>query len=227
MYGDILFVIVSYLIGALPHLYFLGRLRGLYLEGDLHMELWRRGGRLLGTIGFLGDLAKGITIVLIGKSLDLDVAIIAFGGLAVVSGQMWPVFLRFNGEKGNSVAVAIAATFTPQPFWIAFIPMAIGYLIRTVPRMLKSGQSVNEKLKLGGPPSLSFPLGMFIGFLILPITSWCLDEPTVVTVCYFIMFVLIVIRRVTADLGDDLGKGKDLKRVVINRILYDRSDIQT
>lgn len=225
MHGDILFIITSYLIGALPHLYILGRLRGLYLEGDLHMELWSRGGRLLGTIGFLGDLAKGIAVVLIGKSLDLDIATIAVGGLAVVSGQMWPVFYRFDGEKGNSVAVAMAATLTPQPFWIAFIPMAIGYFIRTVPRMLKSGQSVNEKLKLGGPPSLSFPLGMFIGFLVLPITSWWLDEPSVVTICYFMLFVLIVIRRVTADLGDDLGKGKDLKRIIINRILYDRSEI--
>ena len=164
-------------------------------------------------------------VVLIGKSLDLDIAVIAIGGLAVVSGQMWPVFSSFNGEKGNSVAVAMAATFTPQPFWIAFIPMAVGYLIRTLPRMLKPGQSVNEKLKLGGPPSLSFPLGMFIGFLVLPIASWWLDEPSVVTVCYSILFVLIVIRRITADLGDDLGKGKDIKKVIINRILYDRPDI--
>jgi len=225
MQGDIFFIIASYLIGALPHLYFLGRLRGLHLEGDLHMELWSRGGRLLGTIGFLGDLAKGIMVVLIGRSLDLGTAVIAVGGLAVVSGQMWPVFSKFNGEKGNSVAVAMAATLTPQPFWIAFIPMAIGYLIRTIPRMLKSGQSVNEKLKLGGPPSLSLPLGMFIGFLVLPVISLWLDEPSVVTVCYFVLFVLIVIRRATADLSDDLGKGKDLKRVIINRILYDRSDI--
>ena len=223
--GDIFFIIASYLIGALPHLYLLGKLRGLQLEGDLHMELWSRGGRPLGTIGFLGDLTKGMVVVLVGKYLGIDVGIIAVGGLAVVSGQMWPVFSRFNGEKGNSVAVAMAATLTPQPFWIAFIPMAVGFLIRTVPRMLKSGQSVNEKLKLGGPPSLSFPLGMFIGFLVLPITSWWLDEPSVVTVCYFILFALILIRRATADLGDDLGKGKDLKKVIINRILFDRSDI--
>ena len=86
MNGDILFVIGAYIIGALPHLHLLGRLRGFHLEGDLHMELWSKGGRPLGTIGFLGDLAKGTVVILIGKSLDLDVAVIVFGGLVVVSG---------------------------------------------------------------------------------------------------------------------------------------------
>ena len=51
MWDDIGFVIAAYLFGALPHLYLLGRLRGLSPEGDLHIYLWRKGGRLLGTIG--------------------------------------------------------------------------------------------------------------------------------------------------------------------------------
>jgi glycerol-3-phosphate acyltransferase PlsY len=225
VYDSILFVVGAYLLGALPHLYLLGRLRGLYLKGDLHMELWSKGGRLLGTVGFFGDLAKGITVVLIGNSLELEIATMAIAGLAVVSGQMWTIFSKFDGEKGNSVAIAMAATLTPQSFWIASIPMAIGFLIRTMPRMLKSGQPFNEKLKLGGPPSLSLPLGMFIGFLVLPVVSWWLDEPLVVSVCYFLLFVLIIIRRITADLGEDLGKGENIRIILLNRILYDRSEV--
>ena len=131
---DGMFLVGSYLLGAFPHLYLLGLLKGLRLSGDLHMALWREGGRPLGTIGFLLELVKGVAVVLIGRALDLDIGIIALGGLGVVLGQMWPVFYHFDGEKGNSVGVAVAASLTPLPFLIALVFMLTGYLIRTLPR---------------------------------------------------------------------------------------------
>ena len=71
--GDIVFVLASYLLGTFPHLSLLGKLRGLSLEGDLHISLWRQGGRFLGIIGVVGDIAKGITVVLVGRHLNLDI----------------------------------------------------------------------------------------------------------------------------------------------------------
>lgn len=225
MWDDIGLVIASYLFGALPHLYLLGRLRGLHPEGDLHIYLWRKGGRLLGTIGILGDVAKGILVVLTGRLLDLDISTIAIAGLAVVSGQMWPLFSKFDGGKGNTTGIGMVATLTPIPFLIAIIPMITGLLIRTIPRMLNSEQSLNERLKLGGPPSLSFPLGMAIGFLVLPFASSWFGEPTVVTWCYLALFIVIIARRITSGLKADLEEGQNAKDILINRILYDRSKI--
>ena len=225
MWDDIGFVIASYLFGALPHLYLLGRLRGLNPEGDLHIYLWRKGGRLLGITGVLGDIAKGVLVVLAGRLIGLDISTIAIAGLAVVFGQMWPVFAKFDGEKGNSTGAAMVATLTPQPFLIAVIPMALGLLIRTVPRLLNSKQSLDERLKLGGPPSLSFPLGMAIGFLVLPFASLWFGEPPVVTWCYLALFIVIIVRRITSGLKADLEEGQNARDILINRILYDRSKI--
>jgi glycerol-3-phosphate acyltransferase PlsY len=223
--GDIVFVLASYLLGTFPHLSLLGKLRGLSLEGDFHINLWRQGGRFLGIIGVVGDIAKGITVVLAGRLFGLDISTIAIAGLAVVSGQMWPLFFKFDGGKGNTTGIGMIATLTPKSFLIAIIPMVIGLLIRTVPRMLNSEQSLDERFKLGGPPSLSFPLGMAIGFLVLPFASWWFGEPPVVTWCYVALFSLITLRRVTAGLRADFKEGRNTKDMLINRILYDRSKI--
>lgn len=223
--GDIVFVLASYLLGTFPHLYLLGRLRGLYLEGDHHINLWRKGGRFLGTIGVLSDIAKGALVVLVGRQLNLDIATIAIAGLAVVSGQMWPLFSKFDGGKGNTTGIGMVATLTPKPFLIAIIPMVMGLLIRTVPRMLNSEQSLDERLKLGGPPSLSLPLGIAIGFLVLPFASWWFGEPPVVTWCYLALFIVITVRRITSGLKADLEEGQNTRGMLINRILYDRSKI--
>ena len=222
---DVIFIIVSYLIGAFPHLYLLGRAKGLRLEGDLHMALWRQGGRPLGTLGFLLELAKGILVVLAGRALGFETPIVAFGGLAVVLGQMWPVFYHFDGEKGNSVGAAVALALTPVPFLIAFVFMLTGYLMRTLPRFLERGVSVNEKLKLGGPPSLSFPLGMAAGFLVLPVAAWLLGEPPAVVTVYALLFFFIMLRRITAGITADIKAGKPSGPVIINRLLFDRPDI--
>jgi acyl phosphate:glycerol-3-phosphate acyltransferase len=219
------FILGGYLVGAIPHLYLLGRLKGLHLKGDLHMALWRQGGRLFGTIGFLLELFKGFIVIIIGRTLGVNTGVLIAGGVAAVVGQMWPVFYHFDGEKGNSIGAAMALTLTPGPFGIAAIFMATGYLIRTVPRFLARGQSLNEKLKLGGPPSLSFPLGMAIGFAVLPLAAWGLGEPKEYVIGYAALFGLIMIRRLTAGLTLDLEAHKKLIPVVINRLLYDRPDV--
>lgn len=160
---------------------------------------------------------------MVGKSLGFNLFIITLAGLAVVSGQMWPLFSRFDGEKGNFTGLAVAAALAPKPLLIALVPIAIGAAIKTVPRLLDAGESLNERLKLGGPPSRSLPLGIAIGFFLLPIASWRLKEPLVITSGYFALFILIIVRRLTAGLRSDLKVNIDVKDNLVNRLLYDRS----
>ncbi len=225
MTANVIFVICAYLFGALPHLHLLARMARLKIEGDLHIGLWRQGGRLAGTIGVLGDIAKGVIVILVGRLLNLDISVLAFGGLAVVIGQMWPVFSRFEGEKGNSTGLGMVIILTPLPALIALIPIITGLMVKLVPHLAAPGQSLNEKLKLGGPPSLSLPLGMAIGFLVLPFASYWLGEPPVIFWCYFALFVLIMARRAVEELGADLKLGRNRARRLARRILYDRSEI--
>lgn len=223
MWGDIALILGAYLLGSLPYLSALGKARGIALEGDGHISLWQKGGQLIGLIGLLGEFIRGAIPILVGKSLGFNLFIITLAGLAVVSGQMWPLFSRFDGEKGNSTGLAVAAALAPKPLLIALVPIAIGAAIRTAPRLLDAGESLNERLKLGGPPSRSLPLGIAIGFFLLPIASWRLKEPLVITSGYFALFVLIMVRRLTAGLRGDLELNTDVKGIVANRLLYDRS----
>ena len=227
MWGDIALVLGAYLLGSLPHLSALGKLRGINLDGDLHINLWRRGGRLVGVIGILAEFAKGVIPILVGKSLGFNLLIITLAGLAVVSGQMWPIFSRFNGEKGNSIGLAMAGALAWVPLLIALVPVVIGVAIRTMRCLLDTSQSLNERLKFSEPSSRSrprsMPLAMALGFLLLPIASWWLGEPMVVTSGFFALFILIIVRRLTAGLRDDLAVSTGTGGILINRLLYDRS----
>lgn len=203
----------------------LARLTGIdpRKEADLHIALWRKAGRGVGAVAILGDFAKGAIPVVVGTALGLPLCAVAFSGVAAVAGQMWPLFQGFNGEKGNTTGLAMAAALAYKPLLIALIPMAAGVTIRTVPRLLESRHSLNERLKLGGPPSRSLPLGMAIGFGMLAPISWWLEEPPVITYSFLLLFILIMVRRLTADLKSDLAAVRDRKRLLINRLLFDRS----
>ncbi len=225
MLANVAVVLGAYLLGALPVLLFIGKVRGFDLseEEDLHHALWRKVGRLEGTLGVIWDLGKGAICVLVARALNFSEPVVAAAGVAVVVGQMWPVFDRFDGEKGNSTGLAMALALAPKPLLIALIPMLVGIIIRTAPRFLRSGQSMNERLKFGGPPSISLPLGMAIGFLVLPFASWWLGEPLAVIMAFAMLFILIMVRRLTADLRKDLREATNKKSIIANRLLYDRS----
>ena len=88
MWADAALVLGAYLLGSVPHLKVLARLRGVKLKGDFHEGLYDRAGRLLGVIGVLGEFAKGVAPVLVGKALDFNIVAVVLAGLAVVVGQM-------------------------------------------------------------------------------------------------------------------------------------------
>jgi len=223
MWADIALILGAYLLGSAPHLSALAKLRHANLDGDFHASLWQRGGRLTGVIGILGEFAKGAIPVLIGKGLGFSLSITALAGVAAVCGQMWPVFSRFDGEKGNSVGIAMAAALVPKPILIALVPIVVALIVRTVPRLLDTRKSPNTRPILGGSPSRSLPLGMAAGFLILPVASWWLGEPLVIILSCSALFILIMIRRLTAGLKSDLKASTGLKGILIRRLFYDRA----
>lgn len=226
MWADIVLVLGSYIFGSIPHLPLLAKLRRVDLEGDFHENLWYRAGRTIGVMGVVGEFVKGVLPVLVAKSLDFGLATVAIAGLAAVCGQMWPVFSRFDGEKGNSIALAVVIALTPIPGLVAVIIIIIALLIRTLPRLIaKSGKSGDRSI-VGGPYSRSLPVGMFIAFLILPFVSWYFGEPAEIIWCCAALYVLIMIRRLTAGLSEDLKAGQDIGSILLRRLLFDRAAVQ-
>ena len=228
----VLIVLASYLLGAFPFMILEGRIKGVDLsrEADLHHALWFKVGRGWGIAGVLFDIIKGIIPVLVGFLLGLPLAVTALAGLASLCGQMWPAFRHFDGERGNTTGLGIMGTFSiangaPLIVIIAVSCAAIGILIRTINRWKKSGDSLNERLKFSGPPSLALPLGVIVGYISCPFTSWLLSQPWEITACYTGIAILILIRRLTAGLIADLKPAKNRSSIIINRLLFDRNEI--
>jgi acyl phosphate:glycerol-3-phosphate acyltransferase len=235
--ADIALVVGAYLLGSLPYMILLGRARGIDLshEEDLHMALWSKAGRLYGLSGIVVDALKGAVPIIVGFSFHLHLAAIAASGVAAIVGQMWPVFRKFDGEKGNTTGIGfvialtsyLTATISPLAY-VVFIIFAIliliGAGIRTIPRFIAPGQTINERLMLGGPISNSMPLGMLTAFAVAPIASVCLRQPAEMTWSFLAVFVVIMIRRLTAGLSKDLKTAtSSLGTILLNRFLYDRS----
>lgn len=223
MWADIVFVIGAYAFGSIPHLQLLARLRHVELNGDYHQDLWHRGGKLLGVAGVVGEFVKGALPVLVGIWLGFDIATIAIGGLAAVCGQMWPVFSKFDGEKGNSIALAMSMALVPKSMLVAMAPVIVAIIIRSAPRIFRKRKSNGKEPLFGGSYSRALPLGMLVCFLVLPFASLYFGEPAIVFWCLIALFVLILIRRVTAGLHTDLESSADIGGVVMKRLLYDRS----
>jgi glycerol-3-phosphate acyltransferase PlsY len=235
--ADIALIVGAYLLGSLPYMILVGRARGIELshEEDLHMALWSKAGRLEGLSGIIVDVLKGVIPIVVGFSFHLHLAAIAASGVAAVAGQMWPVSRKFDGEKGNTtgigfiIALTAYLTATTSPlayvvFIIFAIPILIGAGIRTVPRFIAPGQTLNERLMLGGPTSNSMPLGMLTGFAVAPLASACLRQPPEMTWAFLALFVILMIRRLTAGLGKDLKTATiSVRAMLLNRFLYDRS----
>lgn len=230
-------VVGAYLLGSLPYMILLGRARGFDLsqEDDLHIAMWHKVGRLEGLSGVIVDILKGVIPIIIGFIFHFPLAVTVAAGVAAVLGQMWPVFRRFDGEKGNTagagmlltLSICLSLTTSPNAYWVfivAAIPALTGFFIRTIPRFVKSGQTLNERLMLGGPVSNSLPLGMIIAFAIAPLASWLLNQPVEMTIGLLAVFIAITLRRLTARLGKDLQAPKASTRsILLNRLLYDRS----
>lgn len=228
MWPEVALILGAYLFGALPVLFLMGKLKGVDLreQGDLHLALWNMMGPAIGGLGIAADVAKGVIVVLVAKALDFDIAVVGAAGMATVIGQMWPAYIKGTGEKGNSTGLAMAFALAFEPFLVAAAPpMLIGLGVRTIPRLLDPSQSLARRLKFGGAPSQSLPLGMAIGFAVLPLGTWLVqsEDTLPIALTFLALFISIMIRRLTADLKEDLKTATDVKRILINRLLYDRS----
>jgi len=109
---DIIFIIISYMIGSIPFGLIVGKLASI---GDIRTKgsgnigatnVVRLGGKKLGALVLLLDAFKGVVPVLIAKEfLSWEVALISAG--AAVIGHIFPIWLKFKGGKGVATSLAV------------------------------------------------------------------------------------------------------------------------
>jgi glycerol-3-phosphate acyltransferase PlsY len=224
-------ILGAYLLGSFPYMMLLSRAKGYNFsrEADLHLTMLRKVGFLEAVSGIAVDVLKGIVPILVGFYLDFAPSIIAAAGIAVLVGQMWPVFNRFDGEKGNTtgfgIVIALSAVYSAALIILTgAVIVLIGFSVRTIPRFTKSGQTTKERLKFDGPPSNSLPVAMLIAFAGMPLVAWLIGVPLHVLMLLIAVFLLIVLRRLTAGLYIDIRTPRTgITRILIMRFLLDRS----
>ena len=212
----LLTALVTYVLSSLSFPWLVARLYGVDLRtsGSRKLggsNLMRSVGVLPGIAGGVLDAAKGFAAVLVARALGLPLDVQLACGLAANVGQMWPAFHRFDGGRANATGWGFALAADPIAALIMGIPLAAALLLTTTVRPR---------------PTRLFPLASLLSFFVFPAVIWEQEGTTPTVVAGLVLVSLILIRRITAGLREDLATGAPLSRVIANRALYDRSELQ-
>ncbi|HCP59961.1 MAG TPA: hypothetical protein DIT43_00005 [Dehalococcoidia bacterium] len=206
----VLLVAGGYLLGSVPVAYLVAKWsRGIdvreYGSGNVGTtNLLRLTSRKTGIPVVIFDLGKGMLMVWAAQVLGLGIAGEAAAGLAVITGHCWPIFLRFNGGRGVLTVLGIAIIL---PLLNGFMPWEIIISLA----LTAAGVFIIHNL----------PLGVFAGVTALPLTSWAFDRPLSMTLGFLALFLIVIIRRLTAP-RSPLAKSVSRRQLIINRLLFDR-----
>lgn len=213
---DIAAVIVTYLLSSISFPYWIARAYGVDLRavGERKLgggNLKKSVGLVQGIVGGTLDGAKGFFAVIAARSLDLPLETQLACGIAALVGQMWPVFHQFDGGRANATGWGFALAADPIAALIMGTPLYLGLVaVRFVrPR-----------------PTRLLPLASLLSFAIFPAVIWEQEGATPTVIAGLIVLGLILVRRLTAGLREDLATRAPLARVLANRAMYDRSELQ-
>jgi acyl phosphate:glycerol-3-phosphate acyltransferase len=133
--------LVSYLIGAIPWGYLIGKRNGVDIRtlGSKNIgatNVTRVIGKWSGKLCFLLDFLKGfipvlVVTILLKKSIIQDTYNITqmVAALSAIMGHMFPVYLWFRGGKGISTAGGALLALAPYSFGIAGVVWVVIYLL--------------------------------------------------------------------------------------------------
>lgn len=213
---DLPAVVASYLIASISFPWLIAWWHGVDLRAVGSRKL---GGSSLasvmgvrwGAAGGLLDAAKGALVVWAAAALGLPAETRVLCALAAVAGQMWPIFHDLDGGRANATG------------WGAVIALdVIAALIAAIPLVAAAA----ARFLMTPSPTRVVPLAALLTFLVWSATIWEIEGVTPTVVGGLLIFALVLVRRLSADLAQDLATGAPLKKVLLNRALYDRSELQ-
>ena len=206
----VLLLLAAYLLGSFPAAYFAARWsRGIdirqYGSGNVGAtNLLGLTSKWIAIVVIIFDLAKGMAMVWAAQLVGLGIAQQVAVGLATIIGHNWPVFLRFNGGRGLLTILGIAL----------FLPLINGLIPWEIVAFFALGAVAFFTIH-------SVPLGAVAGMAAMPLVSWGLGEPPPMTLGFLAMFLIMVIRRLTAP-KTSVTASVPPGQLVLNRLLFDR-----
>jgi len=178
-------IALGYLSGSILTCQLIGRKVGidLYRVGSRNpgaANLYRKGGRTYGIIGFILDAAKGVIPVFLANGvLGLSPWAVALVGIAPIAGHDWPLYFGFRGGRGLSTSIGVTAYLLFLPFLIAlFAGVFVSSIARGIPAI----------------KGYAIPIGAAAGFLTLAIFSAYTAEPAPLVFYVFAASIVALIR---------------------------------
>ncbi|MBN2345934.1 MAG: glycerol-3-phosphate 1-O-acyltransferase PlsY [Candidatus Aminicenantes bacterium] len=114
---EILYVLCSYLLGSIPFGYlivYFSEGKDIRTQGSGNIgatNVLRSKGRVAGLATLALDILKGALPIVYGR-VHFDLPwIVLLGGLAVLLGHVFPVFLKFRGGKGVATLLGVFLVF--------------------------------------------------------------------------------------------------------------------
>jgi glycerol-3-phosphate acyltransferase PlsY len=206
----VLLLLGAYLLGSVPAAYLAARWsRGIdirqYGSGNIGVSnLWRSTSKWLAMPVIIFDFGKGMPLVwtaqLLGLGIDQQVVI----GLAAIIGHNWPLFLRFNGGRGLLTTLGVAFALPPVNGlvpWEAIVAVVI--------------------VLIGTFIIHNAPIGTGAAVASASLVSWAFDRPLPMTLGFLAMFLIAIIRRLTAP-KTSFTTSVPLRQLLLNRLLFDR-----
>ena len=158
----VLYAIIGYLIGCLnfgvivPKIMYKKDIREYGSGNAGATNAFRVFGKIAGVIVLLLDFSKSLAYLLVleHKFEESSMIMLAYAGLFVVIGHIFPVFFGFKGGKGVSATGGTIAAICP----FAFVPLALVFILTIL---------IKKKVGLGSVVAVSMiPFGvMLVNFL--------------------------------------------------------------
>ncbi|HEY6958048.1 MAG TPA: glycerol-3-phosphate acyltransferase [Candidatus Limnocylindria bacterium] len=210
-------IALSYVLSSISFPWLIARMYGVDLRTTGARKLG--GSNLVKTVGVVPGITggvldglKGLAAVLIARALGLSLEAQLLCGLAAIVGQMWPLFHRFDGGRANATGWGFAIAADPTAAFLFMGPPV--YL------------AVAARLLIKPRPTRVLPIAALVSFVVFPVAVLARDGATATAFAGSAAFVLIEVRRLTAGLREDLATGAPIGRILTNRALYDRSELQ-
>lgn len=114
-------IIICYLIGSMPFGYIVAKLVKKidirdYGSGNIGAtNAFRVLGPWFASLVLIGDLLKGFLAIVLFYQFNIDsLFVIILGGVAVIGGHDWSIFLKFKGGKGIATTYGVFLALNPK-----------------------------------------------------------------------------------------------------------------
>ncbi|NNE06995.1 MAG: glycerol-3-phosphate 1-O-acyltransferase PlsY [Gemmatimonadetes bacterium] len=143
--SEIILVLGSYLIGAIPFAYIVTKLfmgidiRTVGSKNVGFSNVYRIVGPGPGVLVLIGDIGKGALAVWLARRMGGADWVLVLAGLLAVVGHSWTVFLSFKGGKGVATACGVLFSLMPVEGLVA---VGIFVTLVALSRMISLGSMV-------------------------------------------------------------------------------------